>query len=332
MKRHVALLFIILAIFPLSAAFSLPFPEVFFSVSGGIIAGEAREFVYSDSKVLSDLEWPMHPVYSFGIATSLEWQAGFKIGVSLSAGLPGESGTFKDSDFANLPESSAKTHYSQHDGYLEHAIEADVSVSWNFPVPVNGPASSQKIGFEPSIGFKYMVYKWTGRDGYKQYPPEIAKPYTEWSDDTDKTPMYGTVIAYQQQYWIPVAGITMSLPVKDKFFVSLSAEGSPYIWCTAVDNHIKLTGTSKPDEFYDIMEGGFMVEPALALEWRMSEKTSVHLDGRWTWIAALHGNTYNRYTMSNTIFTTYESNGDGGGASLNAVKITLGIKMQVNKD
>lgn len=287
-------------------------PEVFISTSAGPTIGVAREFVYIEDEILSELEWPMYPVWSVDVASSLKWKVGLEISAAVSIGIPGAAGTFKDSDFNLQPEDSVKTHYSQHDGYLEHSLAASCATSWKF--------KTRHIDITPSIGFKYLKYKWTAQDGYTQY----GEGDDPWSKDEPKEKIYGTSIAYQQEYIMPTLGISVAFPFLDRFSAQIGVMGSPYVSCVGTDNHFLRDTT-----FTDIMTGGYLIEPSFLITWRQKTNFSLFLGGNWLYIAGLRGNSYSRTSSSSQYSKDSESSGGGGGASFNAFQMRLGIEMSV---
>lgn len=309
---------------------AIPMPEIMMNSSSGLTIGHAMEFVYRDDKILSELEWPMHPLVSFGIGTDLRWKNGFMISTSLVTGIPGRSGTFKDSDFMNQPVSAVKTHYSEHEGYVEHALDTKLVIGGKIITQCNGPGTNRKIGFHPTVGFRYLLYKWAGKNGFYQYGALLPSGYyAEWNKNIVKNPLYGTGISYQQEYWMPVFGGSLSIPVRDTITVNLSVEGSPAVWCIGTDNHFKLVGTTRPDEFYDSLSDGYLIEPALSTKWGVSEHTNLFITGQWTYIAGLRGDTYERYTNTDTVATAKESAGSGGGAAFNTFSLRLGVEAKL---
>lgn len=287
-------------------------PEIFISTSAGPTIGVAREFVFIDDKILSELEWPMYPVWSVGVASSLKWKIGLEFSAAVSAGIPGMAGTFKDSDFNLQPENSVKTHYSQHDGYLEHSLDASCTTSWKF--------KTRYFDILPSIGFKYLKYKWTAQDGYTQY----GAGDDPWSEDEPKEMVYGTSIAYQQEYMMPTLGLSVAFPFLDRYSAQIGVMGSPYISCVGTDNHFLRNLT-----FTDIMTEGYLIEPSFLISWRPKTNFSLFLGGNWRYIAGLRGDTYFRTSVSSQYYEDTQSSGGGGGASFNAFQTQLGIEMSV---
>lgn len=331
---------LLLIIFGACASSESPLiPSISLNTFGGFKYGDAREFVYTSNTILSELEWPMYPMITLGAGLDLSWKQGLEIKADITAGLPGNTGIFKDSDFMNQPASSVKTHYSQHEGILQHAIDVRSDVLWNFKTPLTGPGSTQKIEIAPSLGFRYLLYKWAGVNGYLQHAPETAYPYSAWTEATVKSPCSGTVIDYQQEYWMPTAGVTITFPIKENFLFGFGANLSPFVYCYGIDNHyanisasgdpVNTYSTTSSTKYFDIMTGGLLIEPSIKFEWLATNRITFFFDGYWTFISGLRGDTYKQATGSTTYTKTYLSNGAGGGASFSALDLKLGIKLKV---
>lgn len=323
---------IFFSVFTLFPAFTLQLPDIFLKAAGGLTIGDAREFVYYDNQLLSELEWPLYPMYSFTLGVDFVWQAGLELTADISAGIPGLTGIAKDSDFLNLPSSSVKTHYSQHDGFLEHALEVKTAASWNFTLPVSVPGSNKKVSIAPSAGFRYLLYKWTARDGYAQYASDTnfypENPYhAPWTEKVTKENIYGPGIAYQQEIWMPTMALSITIPVSQAALISLGASASPFVSAYGIDNHFL---SFYDFTYFDILSLGYMIEPDITLSYSVTDKTNIFLDGSWTYITGLRGDTYKRSSSSSAYTTFLMSSGNGGGASFNALAIKVGIKTQLH--
>lgn len=290
-------------------------PDVFLSVASGLTSGNAYEIVYRGNEILSELEWPMQPVYFIEIGTSLVWKAGLEISAHVSNGIPGKVGIFKDSDYDNQPFSPEKTRYSQHNAYLEHALDFNSSASWNFTI--------KKIDIAPSLGFRYLLTKWTGQDGYYL---DTSEPGIS-IEDAPKKEMFRTQISYQIEYIIPTVGVSISIPFSEKLHTSFSVVGSPFVTCTGTDNHFE-----RKKLFIDEMKRGVLVEPSLKIKWNGTKQYTFFLEGYWTHITNLRGDTLTQTDSSPIYIQTLASNGSGSGASLEAISFKIGLIIQLSKD
>ncbi|ULQ59061.1 omptin family outer membrane protease [Brucepastera parasyntrophica] len=325
------LLAVFFSLYPWQAA-ALPkitVPDFFLSLSAGTALGEAREFVYSSDVIVSDLVWPMLPVFLLDAEVSAEWKGGLWIETGFSAGIPAKTGTMTDSDFLNQPASDEKTHLSVHDGYLEHAFEWTISAGWEFLLRFTVPKAQKPVSIKPGIGFTIMSYKWSAVDGYTQYEnapgSKNTGDYDAWKSDTAKTNVYGTGITYQQLHWIPRIGVSASFPLPLNFTVCAGFSGFPFTWCNGLDNHWK-----NGADYYDIMESGFLVEPELAIYWDYSDRGSVFFEGKWRYIGNLRGDTYIVNTSTGLSSLYKAEDGEGSGARFSAVYLRAGVRIRLN--
>lgn len=280
--------------------------------STGVILGMSKELVYDAGYKVSELDWPLLPAVYLGAVVDLTTKVGFLASIELQTAIPGRNGTMTDSDFLN--GDGVKTHYSQSDSYMERVIIVTAQAGWAIPLPSGGAVTQ----LAPFLGFEYMQFKWSARDGYLQYPPpsETAPPYTPWSLSTLKTPIYGTGIIYTQNYYIPMVGMKGTARLRDNLTMSLSLAFSPYVWCSDLDEHI-----FRSLDFYDNLRGGWMLEPWVSLTYRITPQATVTLDARYRHIANLLGDTY--------IVVTGTSGGqsplfaNSAGASFDAVNVSL---------
>jgi len=298
-------------------SFEIPPPEVSLAASAGIISGNAKEFVYANDDTLSELVWPLDPVYTLGLDTRLVWRKKLGIAVNLTMGLPRDAGTLTDTDFLNVTVngSDAKTDYSEHDARLNHLVLIDLAASWTYWLPVRGPASKTSITVTPSIGFRYFSLKWTGSDGYGQYTYGLS----DWSESLPKTKFSGSVIEYRQRYIAPLAGIAVNLPVGAHVAVEAAVTGSPAVWCDGTDSHVL-----KKTDYHDYLSGGILLEPRARVSWAPEPTVNIFADCAWTRIVNLRGPTEKTDLTTGT--TTSYSEKNGGGAEYTAWTMKLGVK------
>jgi outer membrane protease len=292
------------------------------SSSTGVILGVAREFVYSGSYVVSELDWPLLPAVFIGMKLDMTTQAGFIASLEAQAAVPTPSGTMTDSDFLN--GDGVKTHYSQSDSTLTGAIILAAQAGWGLPLPAGQPLTL----FAPFLQFEFMHFSWAASNGYLQYPPQTSAPYTPWSPSTTKVPIYGTGILYTQNYFIPALGLKGTIQALDTLTVDFSLAFSPYMWCFDVDEHL-----FRFLKFYDYLHGGIMIEPRLSATLAITPRATLSLDVLYRHISGLVGDTVEVGTGA-TGYTPTPASGDPGpgqqvtflnsaGASLDAVTISI---------
>lgn len=298
-------------------ALEIPYPEVSFAPSMGIVYGNSKEFVYADNCKISELVWPLNPVYIFGLETQVMWNEKLAILVDVSLGVPRASGTLTDTDFLNVAVNgnTGKTDYSEHDAQLNQMLLVTLNASWAYHLPVRGIANSTAITVTPSLGFRYFSIKWTGYDGYGQY----TYGHSEWSGTIPKTIFKGKVIDYSQRYLAPQAGLKVTIPIGNHFAVTSGFTGSPAVWCDGIDNH-ETTNTG----YFDSLSGGVFLEPNVRIHWYSGQTLSVFADCKWTHILNLRGSTEKIDRTTHTTNLYEEEN--GGGAEHTAWTMKIGIK------
>jgi len=282
------------------------------SATSGVLLGGAKEFAYQTGYMLSELDWPILPAVYAGVKVDLGATSGFLASAELKLGIPTPAGTMTDSDFLN--GDGVKTHYSQSDGYMESVVLVSAQAGWGIPFWIPGVGTAS---FEPLFSFEYIRLSWTAQNGYLQYPPQTAPPYTPWSPSTPKVPIYGTGIMYTQNYVIPALGVKASVPILDSLSVSASFLFSPFVWCSDKDSHY-----FRQLDFYGTMSNGLFLQPELWVTYKISAAAAVTLDVLYRHIAQLTGDL--------TQVTTGTTNGgqstifpNGTGASLDAVEVSL---------
>ena len=321
----IAFFFAIFAVFaaPLAVG-EIPRPEISLAASGGLISGEAKEFVYNENRKLSELVWPLDPAYLLGIGARLDWARGFGIGANASFGIADEVGTLTDSDFmnVNVTGSSARTHYSEHDARLNHLVSIDLTASWSFRLPARGIASERPITVMPFAGIRYFSLKWTGSDGYYQYGAKAGAIYAEWTPDMPKVSLSGKIIEYRQEYFAPITGVAVEVPIGSSLCVAAEFTLSPAVWCTDLDEHL-LTYT----DYHDYLSGGFLVEPRARVSWAPTKTVSAFVEGSWTRILNLRGKTKAVDTETGSTNTSTKEN--GGGAEFASWTLKLGVQKTI---
>jgi outer membrane protease len=281
----------------------------------------ARELVYYGQYTISELDWPFQPVLYAGTALAIQTRLGLSASLEVRSAFPWRSGFMQDSDFLNYDYGDlSRTHFSQHDCYTERAITLDARVGWVFHL-------GSAFTLQPFAAFGLMQYKWTARDGYLQYPPEGAPPYTPWDPAWTKVPVSGTGIIYEQTYLIPAAGLSAGTSFGERFDARLSLGFSPFVFCNDLDNHVQRTAGDT--DYYDYLRRGFLLEPCLSLGLRMSPKARLSLEVSYRWIFGLLGDTEvvdaGPGLPPGQVSATYE---DGAGAAYNALDVSLAFSFR----
>jgi outer membrane protease len=235
------------------------------STSAGVMLGTSREIVLDGSYVLSQLDWAMQPLFFTGSELRASTPEGMRASLEVRSGVPGRTGRITDKDWANYD--GVLTHYSEHDCFTEGALLADARVGWEF-------TRGEKFSIEPFAGFSLMRFKWTARDGFLRYDPAVGFPYPAYDPVTSpKFLVFGTGIVYQQTWYIPVAGVRGTLRFSDTMDARFQLGFSPFMWMNDLDNHeLRLL------DFWGYMSGGVLLDPSVAVSWRVSPRARLGLD------------------------------------------------------
>ena len=222
-----------LAAVPVRADGAPPAISITTAARFGAFYGQAVEFVYnqalSPSYENSELVWALQPMVFSGAAISVDSAVGLFVTLDVRQGFAGAAGKMTDSDFLN--GNGQRTHFSQSDSYAERANILDLRAGWDFLK--RGALSIGAFG-----AFSYMDFKWSARDGYLQYPPESSPPFTPWSPNETKTPIYGTGIIYETAYFGGSIGVRSRYTFQGGFSIDASFAFTPILRCNTEDNHV----------------------------------------------------------------------------------------------
>ena len=323
-RLHFALMLVILAARPAS----VPADDIMFTASTGtgVMYGLARELVYSTSAfngksyTLSELDWDIKPLYYTRASLALNTSQGFVASLDVQMGIPGKTGSSTDSDWLNYDKygDPTLTNYLHLDCITERAILLDAQVGWEFPL-------ANWMSLEPYAAFGFMDFKWTGRDGYFQYPPNwfgggASLPYPAASSQP-RIDEAGDAIIYEQTYFIPAAGLAARFIAGNDVDISVSFSFSPFVFCNDQDNHM----LGQTHDFYDYTKGGLLFEPKVSLKWQVSGRARISLDVSFLHIEGLRGDTYKVSTGIGQDPNQAPVPSSGAGASFDALDASLNL-------
>jgi outer membrane protease len=281
------------------------------STSFGILYGQSKELVYKyggdDDTRYSELRWDLKPLYYLGAALDFSrtdpWERwGFFADLSFKYGLPRKTGIIEDRDWlANSGD--FLTHYSRHDAYSQDALLSDVSLGFSFPF-------FGILLLKTGIGFSYMHFSWSARDGFTQYASTTSGgDYKPWHSGLPKTPVSGTGIVYSQYWFIFSPILAVKLKLGSRFFLDLYVALTPMVFCTATDDHLD---PSKKVQYKDYLRWGFSHREGIGFAFVPKEKFEVRLDCGFRDISDIRGESYNKNTGSNSSDQFHLSSKDGG--------------------
>lgn len=304
------------------------------STSLGLLYGSAREYVYnpyvsSDYKN-SELVWPFEPLFYTGASLELDTRSGFFALLELRQGLAGKTGTMSDSDFLN--GDGVKTHYSESDCYTERATLLDVKAGM-------GLVRTEIFSLGAFVAFSYKDFKWAARNGWYQYPSSgsqysfdssgnvVPGTYETWSSSETKVPIYGTGILYETAYVAGSLGLRSRYAISSVLAIDASFAFSPLLYCYSADNH-----ELRQLDFYSKLEGGYLIEPRLGLEYAPWKRASLRLDLAYCGASNLKGDItqVNMGTSSNSSYAgpdTAVTASDASGADIRMLEAALSLRL-----
>jgi outer membrane protease len=296
-------------------------PAITISAMEETTLGTAYEYVFHDNLKLSELDWPLMPAFQATCDVEARWNGGLRVNLDLSAGLPVYTGLLTDRDFLNVPINgdTGLTKLSVHEAYLDYLFRAGLSASW-------ASRRENRQAFVGTVGVRYLTWQWAGWNGYRQYATfnTAEGVWNDWTEDIAKLYAYsGKVITYRQQFLIPYLSYALELGADDGFRLIPSITVSPYLWGVGADNHITSNVT-----YYDIVSGGYLLEPALQAIFPIGPKLELIACAQWTYIGLMRGDTYTQTSGSDTAYLADElSSGAGGGAAVNAGSLQFGVNI-----
>lgn len=292
-------------------------PSVSVSAFTEVWNGEVTEYVWLDNYMLSELIWTISDIQMAGASADLVWSSGLFIDCEFSTALSSKTGTLDDSDWKNIKygDPYTKTHYSHHDTTLVYAETARLDAGWRltpdlpaiFPVQTN--RKTQPFSLTPTIGIRYISWKWDARDGYTQYPPE-----------SEPIQFSGLGISYAQQILVPNAGLHIYIPALSMVSCSFSAVFSPFVQCYAIDTHHVTNHT-----YHDLLESGTFFEASMSVAFNPFKNLSLYVSASSSAIRNLRGSTAIQTGTSTNYSWELYSSGNGGGAELLAERVRIGI-------
>ncbi len=305
MKRAGLSAFIATALTALGAAVPAFCQENTLSVKtgGGVMYGTAKEFLFNGKHTVSQLDWSFQPMPYLEAELAIETVDGFTVSVSALTGIPMQTGDITDSDWDMPPNQNVLTDFAKFDCYTRNALMFEARMGWKLP-------SVLGVILEPFASFGLMMFKWSARDGYSQQNPPNGAIHT-WD---------GTVINYEQNFWIPGAGLAMEIGLSESSTLGISFLFSPYLWGRALDSH-KCNGL----DFLDALDGGMMIEPELYVDAALSGRLMLSFGLSYRYIWGLIG----KEKVHNTITKVTYTNAYLGGASFEALSAALSLALRI---
>ncbi len=277
--------------------------------------------------MVSKLDWPLMPEYSFGFSVSAEFAGGFRADTRAYSSLALPSGTMIDRDYLN-PTESYQTRQSNHDGSIENGMDAEIRLGWVL--------GKQQISFfpegltlEPWFSFRYIVHKWLAKDGYLQYTDDTV----EWTENIAKEYVYGSQLMYDQRFYLPSLGISARYPLAGQWEIEAAIGASPFIYATGYDNHLNWM---KPIDYFDEMRSfiqldgenwvAWYISPELSFSRGITDEIALRAEISGTFVNGLRGVTTLRY---NTSGETIKLTNNTAGTDMNAGRLSLSLETRL---
>jgi outer membrane protease len=261
-------------VFSVAMIFNLSAKEhnLSFGLGYGTLGGQVQEIVYRDSKSnqkLSELLWNFDSLNYIGADIKYSWlKPENKLGVFVNSlfkvGISDGADIMEDKDWLayeltgnNYP--NWLTNYSVHDSKVDSLNMIDLNLGMSILI-------FQKFLLKPYISYHYMHFKWTASGGSFLYP----KIDLDGDGIADWDHFYLTqsidVITYEQTWHIVGPGISFYGEFNRFFDIEIAFEVTPFIWCTAKDNHIL-----RDLVITDTLEGGLFIEPSFLFSYKPTD-------------------------------------------------------------
>jgi outer membrane protease len=243
----------------------------------GFLHGQGEEIVYRDTATnnkLSQLLWDIKPLGYAGVDVGLDWQRpasrwGFFADGNFKFGFPGKSGVMQDSDWTVAAYPDWLTYYSVSDNRTKSAILIDAATGASFRL-------SKLFVLKAYIAYNFIRFSWTASGGSFLYPGDNGHFYIN---------MNPRDVGNYSQTWHIIAPASAFYGKFNRYFdVELSFALSPFIFSSAVDNHL----LRSLDIFFD-MKGGIFIEPKLAFSYTPKDYFSLSLSASYRNISGTRG-------------------------------------------
>ena len=230
MKKHISL---IVAFFLGFSANSLTFSGAVFP----IISYSNQAFVdkiYDDDYMNSMLEWNSSYLFKAGVGAELGiWN--FALSTSAKFNIPAECGFLYDSDWRT---EGIKTNYATENLCTKFGCDFDLNLKYQFSLPHDFevlPVISVKNNYVKLAPKDTYIYGWCGDTSHTGLSQDVS-----WDSEYAKL-----VKKYGIKLNTNIFGVYFGAQAQkrfEKFYLSLSAQISPYTYIFSIDHHLGKTG------------------------------------------------------------------------------------------
>ncbi len=253
----------------------------------GVLQGTVGEYVYSNNRKLSQLNWNINSLWYTNVLLALQYQQ-FYAGVQVQNGFTARVGTIDDSDWADQNNPGVKTHYSEHDNYLERYCSYNANIGFESAITDN-------TYLKPHIGLLYRSIKMSARDGYLEYPP-----------GSPKVPVYGVGIIYEQLYYIPYVALSSEINITEKLGIIAGLSFSLFAYAQDIDNHVKRNPGDDID-FYGEYDGIVYLSVYTGCQYFLNDDIAVSLNLLYEYVPEQKGDTYYINTTTGIKSSTFHN-------------------------
>lgn len=282
-------------------------PKLTFTSETGLafIYGEAEEIVYKSQNgtdLLSLLVYPIPPGLGAYIGLEARWRDSFLARIRMESAWPLMSGNLTDDDWGyGVPSTSAPEIHSDSKAYLTNWLHGELEFGF--------PDSRLPSSVETLFGLSFRQMSWEGWDAI-QTPGTTDYPTGE---------IFGYVIDYRQNWYIPWIGMTISHQ-NTASILAASFRFSPWTHVVGRDVHM---ARPIPTTFIDVMHGGVMISGGLRGKIRLTG--NLWLTGKlsFDYCSGARGDTF-IYLVGSPTVNQYANT---GGAALSLFSSYLGFSI-----
>ncbi len=287
-RRPMLVIVVALAAFSRSVATEHASWTLDVSLSTSSSAGVMGEYVYSEDRVVSYLDWQLVPLITLGagIEGSAPW--GTRLGARAALPLGRASGVVTNSDYEDRNEPAHRTRVSYHTANIDTYRDLD---SWLTQPLVSGRAGFVAIG----IGYRDRFVRMTAQDGTYDYGATAGE-------------VTGVPITYEQHHRFAYAVLLAESVGKLRLTASVSF--APYVFVDALDHHHR-----RLLDFHDTIREARWLSAEIGASFELAGQT-IEIAGFGELMPETRGDTYTvDYTGDSFVGTTSATSTDGAGVS-----------------
>ena len=247
--------------------------------------GTINEYVFNEEcrntdDKLSQLDWDVKTIPTFGIRADIDLLKYIYIGIDGSVGVPKKSGNMQDYDWLNYKywpkdDPTEITNYSIHENYLLKYMTFSVGGGVNIKLPA-------KITLTPMMFYYYDFFSFDGKYGYKTYK----------EDNWKKINFSGMVISYKQEINDFLLGLAVRVETLPKAFFYADFLASPNNTnLNALDFHYINKNDGTGTAFWDNFSKIWQLQTHAKVQYRFNKYHSAGLTASLQYIPLTKGNT-----------------------------------------